>query len=73
MYIAFSIWRRDGIERDGGLKPSYEQRNKETHLGVGGTDLATMNAFARVTGGDAGSNRFQSLVGSIRFGFLTDD
>ena len=36
------------MSRDGGSKPSYEQRSNETHLGVGDTDLETVNTFASV-------------------------
>ena len=43
-----------GISRDGGSKASYEQRSNETHLGVRETDLATVNTFASIKGGDMG-------------------
>ena len=42
------------ISRDDGSKPSHEQRSNETHFGVGETDLATVNTFASVRGGDMG-------------------
>ena len=42
------------ISKDGGLKAGYEQRSNETHFGVGETDLATVNTFASVKGGDMG-------------------
>ena len=47
-------WREYAISRDGGSKASYEQRSNETHLGVGETDLETVNTFASVKGGDEG-------------------
>ena len=36
------------ISKDGGLKAGYEQRSNEIHLGVGDTDLATVNTFTSV-------------------------